>query len=148
MMAFMPKWLCHLSIETLLTRLNEAGQIKGAEYVRTSGSPCALSLVDGVWQARWQSSFEHVTPGFSTFLNNTVESGWRVADLVNGDTTRDVTQCVFTHVQRANKVWMKDKKLEQIEHQPCGLLLHQPSLLRDDGLFEAKACLYDKQFRR
>ena len=101
-----------------------------------------------VWQARWQSSFEHVTPGFSTFLNNAVESKWRVAGLVNGDTTRDVTQCRFTHVQRANKVWMKDKKLGKIEHQPCGLLLHQPSLLGGDGLFEAKACLYHTQFRR
>ena len=147
-MAFVPGPLFHLSNDALFVRLDLAGQTKGAEYLRSSGSPCALYLIDGVWHARWQSSFQHVMPGFSTFLNNSVESSWRVADLVNGDSKRDVTNNMFTNVQRACVVWMHDKKLERIEFMPCGLLSHQPSLLRGDGLFEAKACLYDKQFRR
>ena len=48
MMAFMPGPLFHLSIEALLLRLYLAGQTKGAEHLRSSGSPCALYLIDGV----------------------------------------------------------------------------------------------------
>ena len=64
MMAFMPGPLFHLSIEALFVRLDLAGQTKGAEYLRSSGSPCALYLIDGVWHARVRSSFQHVMPGF------------------------------------------------------------------------------------
>lgn len=53
MMASMPGPLFHLSIAALLVRLDLAGQTNGAEYLRSSGSPCALYLIDGVCHARW-----------------------------------------------------------------------------------------------
>ena len=140
--AFMPNPTFHLSIEAMLARLDAAGQTKGVKYLRTANSPCALEhSSEGVWSARWQSSFQHVQPGFSTFLNNSVESGWAVAQLVNGKTKHEVTSSMFNNVRRACKVWVKDQKLAQTEHMPCGLLRHQPSLLRGNGLVEPKTCL-------
>ena len=117
LMAIMPGLLFHLSTEALLARLDSKSS-------RSSGSPCTLYLIDGVWHARWHGSFQHVMPGFSTFLNNSVESSWRVAGLVNGDSKRDVTNNMFTNGQRACVVWMNHKKLERIEFMPCGLLSH------------------------
>ena len=90
----------------------------------------------------------HVTPGFSAFLSNIVESSWRVADVLNGITKRALTNSMSVSVMRACKTWAHDHRLAQVGHAPSGLLLHQPSLLRGSGLLEPKTCLYDKQFRR
>ena len=67
---------------------------------------------------------------------------------MNGNTKNAVTISMFNNVSRANKTWMKDGKLGKVEHKPCGLMLHQPSLLRGEGVWEARACLYDAKFRR
>ena len=75
----------HAAVEELLRRLDAAGQTKGAEYLNSSGSPCALININGLLTARWQRIFIHVTPCFSTFLSNTVESSWRVSQQTSDD---------------------------------------------------------------
>ena len=91
LMAFMPNAMFHISAETLLAKLDSAGNGRAAEYFRSSGSPCAFSVVEDEWRAVWQSSYQHVTPGYSTFLNNAVESGWRAGAIVAGKSKNAVT---------------------------------------------------------
>ena len=55
---------------------------------------------------------------------------------------------MFVNVMRDCKTLAHTYRFAQVGHAPCGLLLHQPSLLRGSGLLEPKIGFYAKQFRR
>ncbi len=101
---------------------------------------------NGFFDARWGSSFEDVDPGYGTFLSNLVEGGWAVKNRIWSTTKFDSTDAMFNHVQSELKVAIHDKTFERISNSPCGR--EQGSFLRGSGIWERKACLYDKGFRR
>ena len=132
----------------MLARLQENGtQPKGVEYlVEADGH--GFTMEDYIWKARWQSSFRHVKPGFSTFLNNVPESWWKKEDILNGTTKHARTVSMFNNTELTVEQWEKTSFLAKFEHEPTGIHNFQPSLQRGRGVWAAKSCLYGKGFHR
>ena len=69
-------------------------------------------------------------------------------NLSHGNTRRKQVSSVVNAISVQFKGFEHNKKLQNVEHQPCGLNRHQPSLIRGGGLWEGKTSLHDKGFYR
>jgi len=77
-----------------------------------------------------------------------VESHWAARAILGGDTKHDLTKAVFEKAQTMFNTWKHDREFKDAEDAPCGVNANQPSLVKGDGLWEPKGCLYDKGVRR
>ncbi len=145
--AFLPRNLRHVAAGDLLERLGEGGQTADRDYLALNDEGGALTVnVNGMLDAKWGSSFEDVEPGYYTFVNHVPESGWASKDRIWGSTKHSATHEMLTRFQKDLNVSIHDRKYFNIFHAPYGR--EQGSFLRGDGVWERKACLYDKGFRR
>ena len=72
--AFLPGPAFHCYWERALSKLRAAGQAGLVEYLVERGGVGSLTLDEGAWTAKWQSSYDHVEPGCSTYAPNVIES--------------------------------------------------------------------------
>ena len=77
-----------------------------------------------------------------------VEAGWAVEDILNGSTKCDTTDKMLANNEDNMEMMFEDKKLQSILHKPSGEHLHQGSLIRGDGLWQAKCGCFDYGFKR
>ena len=115
LLAFLPDPLFHVAVQELLRRLELAGQTKAVDYLKNSKSPCAVYTEKRGVALSLATQFcsWHIRI-FSTFLNNTVESSWAVADVVNGKTQHNVTHSIFNNVQRSCNTWAINNHFETL----------------------------------
>ena len=94
--AFLPGPAFHCYWERALSKLRAAGQAGLVEYLVERGGVGSLTLDEGAWTAKWQSSYDHVEPGYSTYAPNVIESYWRREDVLHGKKAdREVASAMF-----------------------------------------------------
>ena len=83
--AFLPRFAFHICISILLDDLTAENHTTLANYFKGEMRGKSLfSLIqeeDGLWSARWKSSFQEVTPFKSSYSCSAKESDWRVDHL-------------------------------------------------------------------
>ena len=90
---------------------------------------------DGLWRAKWQSSYLHAEAPYTTYTNSAVESMWRAEDTLFGSTKSSATARMFTNVEKFMVIRNIGKCYEEIVHWASGLHEFQPSFLRGAGLW-------------
>ena len=142
--AFLPDFLFHVTVEVILKKLRGAGRTKGVEYLVKN----VFHLRDGLHSASWQASYFHVPPGYTAFVEQSLEANWRADDVAHGPlAAKAVASQVFEEFGKDCRVWYTDKKFDGLEHRPT---MPTPHLLRSGkcgAKMMPKGCLYDKQFR-
>ena len=150
MIAFNPPAVFHHSIELLLEKLWENDRFECYRYLvdTTAPSVAKLMVINGVWFAKWNTSWTVVPYGFSGYLNNCPEARWRAEDVLDGPTFNMRTSSAFKRCAKHTKTWYEKKVLQQIRHRPSGENEFQPSLMRGEGLWARKVSLYNARYRR
>ena len=150
MSAFCPPLVFHVAMERLIEKLKLEGplQEKCLKYMTTANAGHSLQIQNGIWSAPWCSSFRHCQPGFSTFLNQCVESGWRVEDLMFGKTDRDFTHNIIDKIRRRIQHWSHHSFFASVHHRPCGPNRFQPNLVFGDGITSPVNGLYSSSWVR
>ena len=150
MIAFNPPAVAHHSIELLIGKLLDGGQTECSRYLvdTQAPSPAKIVIVNGLWLFKWNSSWRVVPYGYSGYLNNCPEGGWRAEDVMDGDTLHLRAKSLFERCERKSRVMFEKKSLECIVHMPCGENEFQTSLVRGSGMLSGKVSLYDKPWRR
>ena len=103
LMALMPNPLFHAAAEPFLVNLKDGGHQKGVEYLTTAATGHAFIAVGEFWTAKWQSNYMHVSPGFSTYLNNAVEASHRSDAIATGLSKTALTESLFTNARNQTK---------------------------------------------
>ena len=152
MIAFLPPLAFHVAVIAMLEELEAAGQSKVVKYLKGEiQGKSQYSLVkdgNGLYTARWKSSYHEVSAFYSAFLSNAQESEWAVDHLSHSKTKTKIISFVFKALQTQFESWEHAHRHEDIEHQPRGQNRYQPSLIRGSGLWEKKTSLHDKGFYR
>ena len=76
-----------------------------------------------------------------------MESGWRSADVVNGDSKFFITNKYIEHLAKDMRLWKHDDRYKHIERKPCGEHSFPPCLVHF-GSNEPVSGLYTKGFAR
>ena len=134
--------LFHVCCELLLESLIDSGQ--DTSYLTTARQGGSLIATDAIWSGPWGSSFRHCEEGYSTYVPQVVDASWHKDDILFGSTKLALVHSVFSNFEKHMKLIHTDKLFATFVHKPCGLNLHQGSLIRGDGLFERKGCAHDQ----
>ena len=103
--AFLPSCLFHCAWECLLGKLRRAKKDKLAQHISNS----LLSCKEGKWTATWQSSFEHVEDGYSTFVSNCQESRWAADQILAGPgAPLEVVPTLIERLQQQTSAWHQE----------------------------------------
>ena len=104
---------------------------------------------DGLLTAAWRTSLLEVQPGYAGYVQNSLESFWKVLDSLapSPEKERDIKE-VITELEKHSESWRKCERFQDAVAIPSGPDLLVPSLLRGRGLMSARAGLYKEQFRR
>ena len=80
MFAFLPPFPFHIALKIFLAELENVGQVSAVKYLKGDiRTPSPFSLIkdeNGLWSARWKSSFKEVQKFISAYSSNTKESDW------------------------------------------------------------------------
>ena len=147
--AFLPTPVFYCFWERALKKLEAAGQGSLVEYLTQRAGVGSLVRQNDVWCAKWQSSIEHVDPGFSTYSPNVIESYWRREDTMHGkNADHEVASAVFRKIENTVRVWATDSHFSNFLHAPGGLHAVQRSLVRGRGLWQGRGAFSARAFRR
>ena len=145
-MAFQGPMAFSVAVDAFLESLHEDNQ--DTVYFTSALAGGAFIATGTVWSAPWQSNYAVCTPGYSTFIPQTAETGWAVEDIIFGDSRHFTTDQLVVNTQRRMKQLVGDQVYENVFHKPMGPNVHQGSLVRGDGLNQQKTGCHDKGFRR
>ena len=118
-LAFVNPFVRHVAIDSLLEGLAaESTSSSAGTYL---GTVCCRLDENGMYTAKWGSSWSEVKPGFSTYASNDLESFWAVRHILHGRLPKHEAACaVFARLDLDAKVWMHGEKFATIQHAPCG----------------------------
>ena len=140
-MAFQGPMAFSVAVDAFLESLHEDNQ--DTVYFTSARAGGAFIATGTVWSAPWQSNYAVCTPGYSTFIPQTAETGWAVEDIIFGDSRHFTTDQLVVNTQRRMKQLVGDQVYENVFHKPMGPNVHQGSLVRGDGLNQPKTGCHD-----
>ena len=89
------------------------------------------------------------SPGYSSFISNSLESLWGVLDSLIAAPEETLTvQTLLDEIEGVHNTWYHDLRLADLVHYPSGHNFFTPALMRGEGRLSVLGGLYNKQFRR
>jgi len=114
----LPPFAFHITTEQILAKCKAAGKQTGYEYLASAGGGGAFTIDNRRYTAPFASSYAHMEPGFSTYLNNCQEAAWLVDDKIHGKTNKNTTNQIFKNVRDQAVVWENDGLLRAMQYRP------------------------------
>lgn len=145
--ALQPPPVFHISAELLMAHCKMQRHLRVLHYLMLRVVIGSFTNVNGILTSRWRLPCTDVPNDYSCYFHNSVEFGWHVEDVLNGDATFATTQSVFENAQHIFIQWVGATELDHLHPVPTGVCTYQPTLLRGanwKGLYDPTITLYDK----